>query len=86
MVIPAGCDGQFRMRCWADAARATAPYEVSFGEAPALRAMAVSLLREGAYGCIELAVWNIELNDWVRMETLSAPAAPPWVPSTTRPT
>jgi hypothetical protein len=70
-MLPAGYDGQFRMRCWPDAARRTAPDEMSSAEARLLRAKAVSLLRDGAYGHIELAVWNIELNDWVRMETLA---------------
>ena len=68
----AGCDGRFRMRCWPDARRETAPYEVFSGELSALRAKAVSLLGEGAHGCIELAVWNIELSDWVRIERLEA--------------
>jgi hypothetical protein len=58
------------MRCWPDATRGTAPYEASSEALPALRASAVSLVSGGAYGHIELAVWNVELNDWVRMETL----------------
>ena len=69
----AGRDGHFRMRCWPDARRETAPYEVFSGELSALRAAAVSLLGEGAYGYIELTVWNVELNDWVRMEMLARP-------------
>ena len=73
-MMPAGLDGHFRMRCWPDARRDTAPHEVLSGELSALRATAVSLLRAGAHGYIELTVWNIELNDWVRMETLE-PAA-----------
>ena len=63
-------DGQFRMRCWPDATRGTAPREVSSDDLPSLRASAVSLLSEGDHGYIELAAWNIELNDWVRMEKL----------------
>ena len=31
----------------------------------------MSLLSEGVFRHIELAAWNIELNDWVRMETLA---------------
>ena len=69
-MTPAG-DGRFRMRCWPDAARDTAPREVSSDDLPSLRARAVDLLAEGAYGYIELAVWNIELSDWVRMEKLA---------------
>ena len=74
MATPIGSKGQFRMRCWPDAKRETAPDETASDTLPALRARAVSLLREGAYRYIELAVWNIELNDWVRMETLEAAA------------
>ena len=59
------------MRCWLDAGRRMAPHETSSAEAPPLRAKALSLIRAGAYRRIELAVWNIELNDWVRMETLA---------------
>ncbi len=70
-MLPAGCEGQFRMRCWLDAGRQTAAHETSSAELPPLRAKALSFLRAGAYGHIELAVWNIELNDWVRMETLA---------------
>jgi len=74
MVALAARDGQFRMRCWPDATRGTAPYEVSSEALPDLRAKAVSLLGEGAYRYIELSVWNIELSDWVRMEKLEAAA------------
>jgi hypothetical protein len=44
---------------------------VSSDALPALRSRAVSLLSEGVFRHIELAAWNIELNDWVRMETLA---------------
>jgi hypothetical protein len=70
-MTPPGYEGRFRMRCWPDAARETAACEMSSAELPPLRAKALCLLRDGAYGRIELAVWNIELSDWVRMETLS---------------
>ena len=69
-MTPPGCDGQFRMRCWPDATREMAPYEAASGAVSALRARAVSLLGEGAYRHIELSAWNIELNDWVRLERL----------------
>lgn len=72
-MMPAGCDGHFRMRCWPDARRVTPPHEVFSGELSTLRAKAVSLLCEGVHGHIELTVWNIELSDWVRMETLARP-------------
>jgi len=71
-MIPPGCEGQFRMRAWPR--RETTPFEVSSGELATLRATAVRLLGEGEYGRIELAAWNLELNDWVRMETLEAGA------------
>jgi hypothetical protein len=51
----------------------TPPHEVFSGELSTLRAKAVSLLCEGVHGHIELTVWNIELSDWVRMETLARP-------------
>ncbi|HLZ83369.1 MAG TPA: hypothetical protein VKQ54_07350 [Caulobacteraceae bacterium] len=69
-MIPDGYAGQFRMRCWPDATRGTRPYEVSSGELSALRAAAVSFLGQGVYGLVELSAWNIELNDWVRLERL----------------
>lgn len=69
-MTPPGCDGQFRMRCWPDATRETAPHVVSSEALPDLRASAVALLGKGAYRYIELSVWNIELSDWVRMEVL----------------
>ena len=72
-MMPDGYAGQFRLRCWPDARRETAPYEVSTDGLPALRENALSLLAAGGYGYIELSVWNIELNDWVRMETLARP-------------
>ena len=65
-----GYAGQFRMRCWPDATRGTPPYEVSSGELAALWGAAVSFLRRGAYGLVEISTWNIELNDWVRLERL----------------
>jgi len=74
VTTPIGYEGQFRMRCWPDARREAAPDEAASEALPPLRARAVRLLGEGTYRCIELAVWNIELNDWVRMETLE-PAA-----------
>lgn len=67
-----GYAGQFRMRCWPDGKRGTAAHELSSDALPALRAGAISLLGQGAYRHIELSVWNVELNDWVRMETLEA--------------
>ena len=70
-MTPPGYEGQFRMRCWPDAGREAAAHETSSAELPSLRAKALGLLRSGAYGHIELAVWNIELNDWIRMETLA---------------
>ena len=76
MVTPPGCDGQFRMRCWPDAAREAAPHAMSAAALPGLRATALDLLAQGAYHAIELAVWNTELNDWVRMETLTGKPCP----------
>ena len=60
------------MRAWPACDRA--PHEASSGELATLRAMAVRLLGEGSYRRVELAAWNLELNDWVRMETLEAAA------------
>jgi hypothetical protein len=60
------------MRAWPG--RETAPVEVSSCDLATLRATAVKLLGEGACGRIDLAAWNIELNDWVRMETLEREA------------
>jgi hypothetical protein len=60
------------MRAWPDDEAGSAPLETRSDALAPLRAEAVSLLRQGSCRYIELSVWNIELNDWVRMEKLEA--------------
>ena len=42
--------------------------EIAGSDPSVLRARAEALVADRAWGYIELAAWNFELNDWVRME------------------
>jgi hypothetical protein len=63
-----GDDGKFALRCWPDGRRTGAAHEIASHDGPALRAQAADLARTGAYGYVEILAWNVELNDWVRVD------------------
>ena len=67
-----GYDAAFALRCWRGTARVGAVEEFPSHDPTALWTQAEALIAEGAYGYIELAAWNFELNDWVRMEAFRA--------------
>ncbi len=58
--------GRFRLQGWREGARTPYVDELS-QDLAALKARAAGLLDEG-YGCVDLSAWNLELNDWVRLE------------------
>ena len=58
--------GRFRLQGWRAGVRAAEVDELSQDQA-ALKARALALLAEG-YGRLDLSAWNLELNDWVRLE------------------
>lgn len=62
-----GYDAPFALRCWRGAGADGAAEEIAGHDARALTARAEALVADGAYGYVELAAWNFELNDWVRM-------------------
>jgi hypothetical protein len=68
----AGYDGKFRLKGRQDAGRGPSPYEQCSDDIEALRAEAARLVEAGDHGVVELAAWNFELNDWVRLETFEA--------------
>ncbi|WP_397417412.1 hypothetical protein [Phenylobacterium sp.] len=39
-----------------------------------LRAQIPTFMRTGRVGYVELAAWNFELNDWVRLDAFEAPS------------
>lgn len=61
-------DGWFALRARTDPRSAEAAFETAGDDRAALEARARDLLAEGAYGRIDLLIWNLELNDWVRIE------------------
>jgi len=69
MVELAGYEGRFGLKCWPDAGRGAPSRDLCSDDVDVLRAEAARLIAAGAYGLIELAAWNFELNDWVRIET-----------------
>jgi hypothetical protein len=62
-------DGRFALRCWSDRRRTGAAYEVASDDHPGLKARAAELVRTRAYGYVEILAWNLELNDWVRIDS-----------------
>ena len=64
-----GTGPKFRLRGWRTT-RATA-FERLSDEPAALRALTAGLLGEG-YVRLDLEAWNLELNDWVRLERFEA--------------
>ena len=56
--------GRFRLQGWRDG---TAGVDELSQDLATLKARALALLGEG-YGRLDLSAWNLELNDWVRME------------------
>jgi len=66
-----GYDGRFGLRCWRGQDRSAVPEIVAADNEADLRAEADRRLAAGWPGRIELAVWNFELNDWVRTEVLN---------------
>jgi hypothetical protein len=58
-------EGRFRLRGWRDG-RAAALERVS-DDLAGLKAYAAGLLADG-YHRLDLEAWNLELNDWVRLE------------------
>jgi hypothetical protein len=64
-----GTGPRFRLRGWRDA-RAAA-FERLSDDAAGLRALTAGLLGEG-YVRLDLEAWNLELNDWVRLERFEA--------------
>ena len=68
----AGYEGKFGLKGWQDAGRGSSPHERCSDDIEALRAEAARLVEAGEYGVVELAAWNFELNDWVRLETFEA--------------
>jgi len=63
-----GYDAAFALRCWRGTAPAGEAEEIAGSDPSVLRARAEALVADRAWGYIELAAWNFELNDWVRME------------------
>jgi hypothetical protein len=61
-------NGRFGLRCWRGVRQGAPDHQTAGDDPAALRAQAHALLAQGAYARIELVAWNIELNDWVRME------------------
>ena len=66
-----GYDGRFGLRCWRGPGRSGAPEIVAADDEAALRIEAARRIAAGGFAVIELAVWNFELNDWVRTEILT---------------
>ena len=62
--------GRFRLQGWRVGATAADVDELSQDQA-ALKARALALLGEG-YRRLDLSAWNLELNDWVRLERFEA--------------
>ncbi|MES2723156.1 MAG: hypothetical protein V4656_08385 [Pseudomonadota bacterium] len=62
-----GYDAPFALRCWRGAMANGPSEEIPGHDAASLNARAEALVSDGAYGYVELAAWNFELNDWVRM-------------------
>ena len=65
-------DHPFGLRCWGSTADQAPAIEATSRDRAALGARARQLIDSGAYARIDLLAWNIELNDWVRMERLEA--------------
>ena len=63
-----GYDAAFALRCWRGTTPAGEAVEIAGSDPAALRAQAEALMADRAWGYVELAAWNFELNDWVRME------------------
>ena len=72
MTTLAGYDGRFGLRGWGAGQRAPPLLDVSGDDVRALRDRALRLIAVGEIGYAELASWNFELNDWVRIETFGA--------------
>jgi hypothetical protein len=64
-----GYDGRFALRCWPHATTGGPPIDELSDDPEVLRVRGRALAAERAFGRLELAWWNFELNDWVRMET-----------------
>ena len=63
-----GYDAAYALRGWRDAAKPSAPQEITAHDPVQLRARLDAFIAEGGHGYVELAAWSFELNDWVRME------------------
>jgi hypothetical protein len=70
-----GYDGRFGLRCWRVAGRGEPTRQEASDDVEALRERAVQMVETGDYVQVELASWNFELNDWVRMESFAAPVS-----------
>lgn len=68
-----GYDAAFALRGWRDATKAGAPDELAGHDPATLRAQIPTFMTEGRIGYVELAAWNFELNDWVRLDAFEAP-------------
>ena len=63
-----GYDGRFGLKCWRGPGRTGGPDILASDDEAALRAEAARRIASGEYALIEVAAWNFELNDWVRLE------------------
>jgi len=61
-------DGKFALRGWRDRRRSGTAFEIASHDDRALRARATDLVRAGDHGYVEILAWNVELNDWVRID------------------
>jgi hypothetical protein len=67
-----GYDAAYALRGWRDAGKPAAPEEITAHDPEALRAKVDAFMAEGRHAYVELAAWNFELNDWVRVEAFDA--------------
>jgi hypothetical protein len=68
-----GYDAAFALRGWRDATKAGAPDELAGHDLAMLRTQIPTFMTAGRVGYVELAAWNFELNDWVRLDAFEAP-------------
>ena len=67
-----GYDAAFALRGWPDATKTGAPSELAGHDPAPLKGKVWLFMNIGRHGYVELAAWNFELNDWVKMEAFAA--------------
>jgi len=72
MVPLKGYDAAYALRGWSDAGKPGAARELSGHDPEVLRQAVDAFMAAGRDSYVELAAWNFELNDWVRMEAFGA--------------